>query len=223
MATAAATRTPRRAADPAARRWWLLSWALRLATVAGLAVDAWVHAELATRYDPNQAPGGLSQGDLFRAEAVVSVTAAAVLLFTPRLLAWLLAWLVAASALAGLLLYRYHDPGAIGPLPDMYEPLWFPEKSVAGAAEALALGTASVGLLLHGWFLAGARPRLGRRTVDDLDPSYWSVRRASLTAVASTSARRVITHRAALSPRAVDDHRPGGEHGRPVEEHGRLA
>ena len=162
MATAPVTRTRPRAADPAARRWWLLLWALRPATAAGLAVDAWVHADLATRYDPNRAPGGLSQGDLFRVEAVVSVVAAVVLLLTPRLLAWLLAWLVAAPALAGLLLYRYHDPGAIGPLPDMFEPLWFPEKSLAGAAEAVALGTATVGLLLHGWLLAGVRPLRGR-------------------------------------------------------------
>ena len=159
MATNTATRTSPRAADPAARRWWLLSWALRLATVAGLAVDAWVHVDLVARYDPNQGPGGLSQGDLFRLEAVVSVVAAAALLLSARLVAWLFAWLVAASALAGLLLYRYHDPGAIGPLPDMYEPLWFPEKTQAGVAEAVATGTATLGLLLHGWFLRGAGSR----------------------------------------------------------------
>jgi hypothetical protein len=163
MATAAVTEARRRAADPAARRWWLLSWVLRLTTVAGLAVDAWVHVDLAARYDPNRAPGELSQGDLFRAEAVVSIGAAVLLLLTPRLLAWLVAWLVAASALGGLLLYRYHDPGAIGPLPDMYEPLWFPEKTLAGVAEAVAVSTATAGLLLHGWLLAGGGPRLGRR------------------------------------------------------------
>jgi hypothetical protein len=159
MATATATRTGWRAADPAARRWWALSWALRLATVVGLAVDAWVHADLAARYDPNQAPGGLSQGDLFRLEAAASVVAALALLLSARLVTWLLAWLVAASALAGLLLYRYHDPGAIGPLPDMYEPMWFPEKTQAGVAEAVATGTATLGLLLHGWFLRGGGSR----------------------------------------------------------------
>ena len=46
---------------------------------------------------------------------------------------------------------RYHDPGALGPLPDMYEPFWFREKSVAGVAEAVALVTATLGLLEQWW------------------------------------------------------------------------
>ena len=175
MATATATRTGQRVADPSARRWRLLSWGLRLVTAAGLAVDAWVHADLVARYDLNVGSSGLSQGDLFRVEAIVSVAAALALLLTGRLAAWLLAWLVAASALAGLLLYRYHDPGAIGPLPDMYEPLWFPEKSLAGLAEAVALGTATAGLVRHGWFLRG--PASGRTT--DGAPGRGLLRRRS--------------------------------------------
>jgi hypothetical protein len=134
---------------------------LRVVTVAGLAVDALVHADLVGRYDPNQGSGGFSQGDLFRAETVVSVVAAVALLLTARPVAWLFACLVAGSALTGLLLYRYHDPGAIGPLPDMYEPLWFPEKTLAGVAEAVVLGTATVGLALHARVLRGADPRRG--------------------------------------------------------------
>src|SRR4051794_22533212 len=161
MAPGTATRASGQAADRTAHRWRLVSWALRLVTVAGLAGDAWVHAHLAGRYDPNQGPGGLSQGDLFRVETAVSVVAAAALLLTARPVAWLFACLVAGSALAGLLFYRYRDPGTIGPLPDMYEPLWFPEKTLAGVAEAVALGAATLGLTLHGWVLRGA----GRRRV----------------------------------------------------------
>lgn len=33
--------------------------------------------------------------------------------------------------------WRYDVP-ALGPLPDMYEPLWFPEKTLTTLAEALA-------------------------------------------------------------------------------------
>jgi hypothetical protein len=41
---------------------------------------------------------------------------------------------------------RYVDLGAIGPLPDLYEPVWYPEKLVAAGAEAVAL-VAAVPLL----------------------------------------------------------------------------
>jgi hypothetical protein len=152
MATGTATRTRSRDGRPGVGRSrslsWASTWALRVVTVAGLAVDAWVHADLAVRYDPNQGASGISQGDLFRLEAAACVLAAAALLLTARPVTWLLAWLVAGSALAGVLLYRYHDPGAIGPLPDMYEPVWFAEKTLTALAEAVAVTAATLGLLV---------------------------------------------------------------------------
>jgi hypothetical protein len=132
------------------------TWALRVVTSAALVVDAWVHADLAGRYDPNQGTGGLSQGDLFRAETAASVLAALALLVTARWWTWLLAWLVAVSAVGGLLLYRYHDPGFLGPLPDMYEPFWFTEKVVTGVAEGVAVVASTLGLLLH-WIVRRRR------------------------------------------------------------------
>ena len=122
---------------------------LRLVTVAGPAVVAWVHADLTGRYDPNQGAGALSQGYLFRAETVLPVVAAVALPPTARPVVWLFACSVAASALAG----AARPPPrrrAIGPLPDMHEPQWFTEKTLAGVAEAVALGSATAGLLLHG-------------------------------------------------------------------------
>lgn len=135
----------------------VVGWSLRLITAAALAVDAFVHVDLAGRYDANQGTGPLSQGDLFRIEAVVSGLAAVALLFSGRWLVWLLAWLVAASAIGAVLLYRYHDPGELGPLPDMYEPFWFREKSLAAVAEGVAVVTATAGLLEASW-----RRRSGR-------------------------------------------------------------
>jgi hypothetical protein len=131
-------------------RWRpVVSWLLRLTTAAGLAVDAVVHHDLAARYDPNQGSGPLSQGDLFQLEAVASIVVALALLLTTWRVVWLLALLISASALGAMLLYRYHDPGPIGPLPDMYEPYWFTEKVVAGVAEGVATVTAAAGLFLH--------------------------------------------------------------------------
>jgi hypothetical protein len=128
---------------------WLISWPLRLVTAALLGVDAYVHADLIARYDPNQGTAALSQGDLFRIEALVASLAALALLVTARRLVWVVAGLVAASALGGLLLYGHYDPGTLGPLPDMYEPFWYPEKTLAATAEGAALLTSVLGLLLH--------------------------------------------------------------------------
>lgn len=125
-----------------------LSWLLRVVTAAALGVDAFVHADLVTRYDPNQGTAAISQGGLFRIEAGLAALLALALLISGRQVVWVLAALVAASALGGILLYRYADPGALGPLPDMYEPIWFPEKTLTAVAEAVAAVSAVVGFLV---------------------------------------------------------------------------
>lgn len=146
---------------PARMRSRIVTWVLRVVTAAALVVDAFVHNDLVGRYDANQGTGPLSQGDLFRIEAVVSGLVALALLVSGRWFVWVVAWLVAASAIGAMLYYRYHDPGELGPLPDMYEPFWFREKSVAGIAEGLAVLTATLGLLGAWWRsrgLANLRP-----------------------------------------------------------------
>lgn len=143
--TATASGTPT-AAHPhryAGLHAWL--WLLRLLTVAALATDAYIHADLASGYDP--VTGGISQGDLFRLEAGLSALAALLLLVTASRLAWAFALLVLASALGAILLYRYVDVGTLGPLPDMYEPVWYTEKTVAAWVEAAGTLTALAGLL----------------------------------------------------------------------------
>ena len=121
-------------------------WALRLLTVAALAIDAYVHADLASYYDPVRA--SISQGDLFRIEAGVSSLAALLLLLHATRLVWGVSFLVLASALGAILLYRYVNVGTLGPLPNMYEPAWFPEKNAAAITEAIGTLTALAGLAL---------------------------------------------------------------------------
>jgi hypothetical protein len=68
----------------------------------------------------------------------------------PQPSSWLAALAVAASALGAVLLYRYMDVGALGPLPDMYENTWqVPGKPLSAAAEAAAVVLATLGLLVH--------------------------------------------------------------------------
>lgn len=117
---------------------------LRVLTAAGLAIDAYVHADLASTYDPVRHT--VSQGDLFRIEAAVAALAALLILLSAHRAVWAFAFLVAASGLGALLLYRYVDVGTLGPLPNMYEPLWFPKKSTTAIAEGCATLTALAGL-----------------------------------------------------------------------------
>jgi len=121
-----------------------MKWLVRLLASAGLAVDAYVHADLASRYDP--IGSSISQGDLFRVEAGVASLAAMLVLVLPRRETYAFAVSVAASAFGAILLYRYVNVGTLGPLPNMYEPIWFTEKTVSAVAEAAALLAALIGL-----------------------------------------------------------------------------
>jgi hypothetical protein len=127
-------------------------WILRLVTAAMLALDAYLHVDQAFRYEPNR-DNGISQGDLFRIEAgAASFAALAVLVLTWRtawaLVGWALAIVVAASAFGAVMIYTHYDIGPLGPLPDMYEPFWYTEKTQAAVAEGIATGAAVLGFTL---------------------------------------------------------------------------
>lgn len=132
---------------PAPGRLASIALLVRLLTVAGLAVDAYVHLKLAPDRPPAGSSGGISQVTLFYAEGIAAITAALLVLVTAARGAYLVAFAVAASALAAVLLYYYIDLGSIGALPNMYEPIWYADKVTATVAEAVALIAAPVGLL----------------------------------------------------------------------------
>ncbi len=117
---------------------------LRLAVVAGLGVDAYVHFHLAG--DTGHS-GTISESTLFWVQGGVAAVVAVLVLLRPRPVPYAIAFLVAASALGAVLLYRYVDVGALGPLPDMYEPVWYTEKVVTTVAEAVAAVAAALGFV----------------------------------------------------------------------------
>ena len=107
---------------------------LAVLTAAWLAITAYVHADLASRYDANKVSGTISQGDIFRAKAVVASLAALLVLVAAitahrlGVLAWLLASVTGLGSFIAVLTYRYTDVGKVWFLPDMYEPIWFADK-----------------------------------------------------------------------------------------------
>ncbi|MGC4958014.1 hypothetical protein ACLQ2P_32870 [Actinomadura citrea] len=134
---------------------------LRLIVAAGLAADAIVHWKFAP--DMAFVQGGSIDGDLlFRVQAAVAGVVAVIVLTYAARWAYALAFLVAAGAAGAVVLYYYVDVGALGPLPDMHEPVWYLEKTISLAGEGGAALAALVGV-----FAAGR----GRRADDELlDP-----------------------------------------------------
>jgi hypothetical protein len=108
--------------------------ALRVLATAGLGISAYVHLHLAPTYAG--LGGTITQEDLFYAQGVVAALVGLWLLATGMRVAWWAAALVGAGSFAAVMLYRYVDVGAIGPLPNMNEPIWFTEKVVSAIAEA---------------------------------------------------------------------------------------
>lgn len=120
-----------------ARNWLAVRVVLILIVLAGLAVDAYVHFHLASGY-ANIKTGTLSQADLFRVEGSLAVLAALALVIRPNRYTAAFAFLVSAGGTAAVLVYRYVNVGGFGPVPNMYEPIWYGEKTLSVWAEAIA-------------------------------------------------------------------------------------
>lgn len=137
------------APEPIDRRHTVTRVLLQVVTAAALAVNAYVHADLASAFDPIGQQ--ISQGTLFRLEAAAaSLAALLVLLLGRRRPVWVFAFLVSVSALGAVLLYRYVNVGTLGPLPNMYEPAWWPKKTASAIAEAVGAVTSLAGFLITG-------------------------------------------------------------------------
>lgn len=132
-----------------------VAYLLAAATAAALVIDAVVHLKDAFFYDANTG-ALLSQGQLFRIQAVVAIAAALAVLALPRKWpVWLFAALVAGSAAVAVVAYTYIDIGPVAGLPNMYEPSWGPPgKLLSAVAEGLGALLALAGL---GWALAMRR------------------------------------------------------------------
>ena len=128
---------------------WLTELGVRLLVVVGLAIQAGIHLRLAANYQLAYTDG-IGGGNLFRIEAVVAILAALYLLLRGSRPAYLLAAVVAFGGLTAVVLYRYVDVGSFGPIPGMYEPIWFLEKNLSAITEGIAGILALMGAFLIG-------------------------------------------------------------------------
>ena len=118
---------------------------LRALTAAALLVDAGVHIHLAPGYQAGS-PQGIGQGTLFLLDSAAATLAALAVLLRGSRAAYAFALLVALSAFAAVVFYRYVDLPAFGPFPAMYEPVWYFEKAASAVAEGAGAVLAGVGL-----------------------------------------------------------------------------
>jgi hypothetical protein len=140
-----------------------LELVLRVLTVAALAISAYVHLHLAHLY--TTLGDTITQGDLFRVQGVVAAAVAVWLLVTGQRLAWWAAGIVGAASFAAVMVYRYENIGAIGPIPNMHDASWqpSPDKMLSAVAEA------AVVVLVLIWWVAVDR-RYDRQPVSSGSP-----------------------------------------------------
>ncbi len=119
---------------------------VRLVAAAALTVVAGVHLDLAAGYA--LVGDQVTQGDLFRVQAAVAGVVALALLVRPARVVWLMAAAVGLASLLAVVVTVYVAVPAVGPLPRIFEPVWYAEKAVAAVAAGAALLAALTGLLL---------------------------------------------------------------------------
>jgi hypothetical protein len=107
----------------------------RVLAAIALGISAYVHLHLAHLYSY---PGTITGTELFRAQGIVAAVVAVALLLTGNRWVWLAAVAIGLASFAAVMLYRYVDVGAIGPLPNMNDATWqpSPEKLLSAVAEA---------------------------------------------------------------------------------------
>ena len=160
------------------------SLALALLAALGLGYSAYVHLQLAAGYD---AVGStITQGMLFRVEAVLALVTGIAVLISDRRSVWAAAGLTGLASVVAVVLYRYVDVGAIGPIPNMYEPAWFPEKLRSAYAE---------GAVVVVWLVREALRQVSSSTTDTTRPNV------TITARITGTGKRRATETPTVPPR----------------------
>jgi hypothetical protein len=96
---------------------------------------------------PNTPDDVIPGDDLFYGQAIAAAVAAVLVLVWARRWTYAIAFIVAASAAGAVLLYYFVDFGQLGPIPRMYDPQWYADKTISFTGEAVATIGALIGFL----------------------------------------------------------------------------
>ena len=109
----------------------------RVVVALALAVSGWIHLDLAESYDG--IGDQISVGMLFRAQGIVALLVAGWLLVRRRdRLPLLAALAVGVASAAAVILSVYVRLPAVGPFPELYEPVWYDRKTASAVTATIA-------------------------------------------------------------------------------------
>ncbi len=111
---------------------------LRGLGAVALGYSGYLHLRIALDRPPLLADGQVSLSGLFVAQAVAVAVVGVWVLVRGSMQSWLAFGAVAVASAAALVLSVYVRIPAFGPFPELYEPIWYLDKYLAGAAAIIA-------------------------------------------------------------------------------------
>ncbi len=133
--------------DRASRPTTRAGTALHVIGAVALGYSGYLHLRIALERPPLFADGQVSLSGAFVAQTVAAAVVVVWVLARGHLLSWLAFGVVAVGSLAALVLSVYAQIPAVGPFPELFEPLWYADKYLAAAAAAVASVVALVAVL----------------------------------------------------------------------------
>ncbi|MCL3861691.1 hypothetical protein [Actinotalea sp. K2] len=124
------------------------SGVLRLLGAVALGYSGYLHLRLALERPPLLADGGITLSGLFLAQAAAVAVVVLWVAVRGSRAAWVGFAAVAVGSLLAVLLSVYVQIPAIGPIPSLYEPLWYFEKTWSAISAGVAVLVAVIALVV---------------------------------------------------------------------------
>jgi len=119
---------------------------LRVVGALALGFSAYLHARIASDAPPLFEDGGVTLSGLFVGQAVAATVVSLWVLVQGSRLAWLAFGVVALGSFVAVVMSTYVKIPSIGPLPVIYDPVWYTDKTLAAIAAGVATLVAAVAL-----------------------------------------------------------------------------
>src|SRR3954447_16440514 len=104
---------------------------LRVIGALALGLSAYLHAKIASDSRPLFADGEVRLSGLFVAQAIAATIVSLWVLLQGSRLAWLAFGAVALGSFVAVVMTTYVTIPSIGPLPEIHDPIWYTDKTLA--------------------------------------------------------------------------------------------